>query len=86
MKIRDRVGSFKVSLDLIDKNPSIVMQAMSRCIIVRAEHLYAYNCIEYVAISPEFDIVPAGTMATEYRVEITRDDAGVHSIMFVPAK
>ena len=59
---------------------------MAKCIVIRAEHLYAYKCIEYLACSPDFDVVPAGTMATEYRVEVTEDDAGSLSTMFISAE
>ena len=85
MNIRNRKGTFRVSAGLIDTNPEIIMMVLARCLVVRAEILIMYDCVEYCAYSPEFDIVPEGVVAPEYRVEITEDDARSKSIMFVRA-
>ena len=84
--MRRRRGRFKITFDMIDALPALVMTAMARCIIIRAESMYAYNRIEYTAISPEFDSIPMGEIAPEYSIEVTNDEAGSYSIMFVRVK
>jgi len=86
MRLRKRRGCFKISTKIIDDNPEIVMMAMARCLVIRAEHLLAYNCVEYCALSPEFDVVSDAVITPEYRVEITQDEAGSNSIMFTPVE
>ena len=84
--MRRRIGRFKITLDLIDAHPYLVMTAMARCIIVRAESMYASNLIEYTAISPEFDVIPEGVVEPAYSIKVNTDEAGSYSIMFIRVK
>ena len=84
--MRRRTGRFKITFDLIDAHPDLVMTAMARCIIIRAESMYAYNLVEYMAISPEFDVIHMGEIAPEYSIEVNTDEAGSYSIMFIRVK
>lgn len=79
---RRRRGKFIIDNDLIFLSPEIVQLIMSRCIVVRAEHMIINDTTKYHAYSPEFDVIPFGTFCPSYDIEINCDEAGSHSIMF----
>lgn len=83
MNIINRKGHFRVSSGTIDKFPEIVMMIMARCVVVRAESLVMYDCVEYDAYSPEFDTVEVGCYAPRYTAVINEDESGATSISFV---
>ncbi len=64
------VGKFTISWHLIDHNPNIVRQLLSKMIIVRAESMHATNEIEYIAICEEFSYVELGQIVPTYEIEI----------------
>ena len=62
----NRIGAFKLSIDLIEKEPWLATRIMSQCIILRAEFMYSRRSIEYQAISMMFDECPEACVAPEY--------------------
>lgn len=69
-----RLGKFTINSVMIERNPEIVRAVMGRCIIVRCEMLFEIDALEYVAISPFFDVVDRGTLSPEYDVIIDGSD------------
>lgn len=63
-----RKGIFRVSKEVIESKPNVVMEILSRCIVVRAESLMIDDVIEYYAYSKEFDIVEQGNQVPRYAV------------------
>ena len=75
-----RMGTFKISMALIEENPKAIMQIMGRVIVVRAECMYI-NIVKYVAISPEFDEIEEGDKVPEYDVIVTAKKKGNKNIV-----
>jgi len=67
---KKRVGRFEISRRYIDERPNEALKIMSRCIIVRAECLWASDVIEYVAISPDFDELPPNLQPPLYECQV----------------
>jgi hypothetical protein len=66
-----RLGRFALSRILIERDPAMARAIMGRCIIVRCEMMYAYDTLEYLALSPSFDAIEHGMRAPEYEVIIS---------------
>ncbi len=66
-----RIGRFAMSRQLVERDEEIARAVMGRCVVVRCEMMYMDNTLEYVAISPDFDVVPEGTVVPEYEVRIS---------------
>ncbi len=52
------------------EKPSDVMEVMSRCIILRAEHYVMEDVIEYWAYSEMFDKIDEGYLVPEYKITV----------------
>lgn len=76
MNDNQRLGSFKVPAHLARSFDSNLKRIMGMCIVVRAEHFFAQDEIEYVALSEYFDVVDPGYKIPEY-VWIISDDDGL---------
>lgn len=57
-ELRRRVGKFKIGREVMEDSPQAVQLIMSRCIPVRAEAIWPEDCIEYTALSEEFQEIP----------------------------
>lgn len=66
-----RIGRFAMSTQLVERDPETARAIMGRCIVVRCEMMYAYNTLEYMALSPDFDEVHQGDIVPEYNVIIS---------------
>lgn len=75
------LGRFVITNEMIDTTPDIVRQIMGNCIITRAECMFHWNGISYVAISPKFRYVPFGSIAPKYKIVVVEDN--VDPIMFI---
>lgn len=62
-----RWGKFKVPATLVTKFDTSLKRIMGQCIIVRAEHMFINNIIEYSAISEHFRDLPEGEITPEYK-------------------
>jgi hypothetical protein len=68
-----RRGIFRINiLFSLQQDPEVLFDIFSRCIIIRAEHRFIDQYIEYLAVSPEFEPVEEGLQAPEYEWQITR--------------
>lgn len=76
-----RVGKFSIDREYIYDMPEIVRAIMGRCIIVRCELMFDKNAFEYVAISPDFDLLPKGEIAPTYNVLVTFDAVSAEPIV-----
>lgn len=84
-----RVGAFMVSdmvleAALAGECGDLFASFMSRCIIIRAEHILAMQCTLYHAFCMDFAETPQGENPPMYTLEITRD-GGETSMRFVPS-
>lgn len=79
--MKNRVGTFEVSRDLIDRDPSAVLKVMARCVIVRAEYLFVSNTVAYTALCMDFDENLAGHLAPAYRPIMERDEHGAVELL-----
>ena len=75
-----RIGRFSLAHQLIDRDPDAVQAVMARVIVVRCESMYATDTFDYVALSDDFEMVPAGRVLPEYEVHIKN---GGRTIEFV---
>lgn len=85
-----RIGAFMVSdivleAALAGECGDLFASFMSRCIIIRAEHILAMKCTLYHAFCMDFEPAPEGENPPMYTLEVTRD-AGETSMRFVPSK
>jgi len=67
---RRRVGRFKINANILEDQRGLLMAVLSSCLIVRVEHLYYSNEIEYIAYCAEFDAVPLCNITPLYRLVI----------------
>lgn len=69
---KSRRGRFRIAAVFLQDAPEVVKEIMGQCLIVRAEHLYINDEIEYHAICEHFrpiefiDIVPEYDVLIEY--------------------
>lgn len=80
MKSR-KYGRIRISRKFIVDAPATVQRIMGMGIVVRAEHMFVNDVIEYVMWSEEFDVIPDGHIIPEYEVLITRTSFR-HTIRF----
>lgn len=67
MTLPRRLGRFRVAWSLLDSTPPELMAgAFERTIIVRAESMYQYEAIDYVAYHPEFELLADGDQIPLY--------------------
>ena len=80
-----RIGRFCVSHYLVEQHWEKLLPLMSKVFVVRAESLYARDCIEYVALSPEFAEASFDVVTPEYEVRCFQDEGdGPFRFEFVP--
>jgi len=70
---RRRLGKFNIPTSLISDKPLDVLKILSTVIILRAEHMFVFDAIDYMGISDNFDIVPVGEEIPWYRATITEN-------------
>lgn len=80
-EIESRVGKFRVSFEVMDrKSFNALRKVMGRCFILRAERLYAERCFEYVAYSPDFELVEEACSPPEYQWVFNSEDGTVKAV------
>jgi len=65
--LTSRKGSFSLPAELIQKHPLAVQEALHGAIVIRAEHHYWTNGIEYGAVHPDFELVAEGCSPNRYQ-------------------
>lgn len=71
-----RFGNFSFDARCIRSNPKAIQALMKDCIVVRAEHLFDWDAIEYTALHPDFAPVEQGRRAPRYEVRFTQHPDG----------
>lgn len=74
--MKNRIGTFNIDGDIVREHPDGALPIMARCVIVRAEYMFSTGYIEYTALCADFDEVPQGRMAPEYRAVMQRAEQG----------
>lgn len=69
-----QLGKFRI--EDIDRNLREAKLVLARVVVVRAEMMYDANCIEYTAISDDFDRVDDGERVPEYLAHLQYDGLG----------
>jgi len=65
-----RFGKFAISAQLMEADKHTVCMALSGCVVVRCEMIYAYDNFEYTAWRSDFAQVPEGEIIPWYDVLI----------------
>ncbi len=68
-----RIGRFRISNELIEKNPDAIQKAFAQVIPVRAEQMLHIDAIEYCAISKHFEEIQEEQEAPYYDVTYNSD-------------
>ena len=66
MSVGRKIGKFRINRYEIEDNPAEVKRLFHGMIVVRAEHLFYDNSIEYIALDDGFDPVKDGESCPEY--------------------
>lgn len=69
---RNKVGKFKIQDIVIETQPEIVLDVMSRVIVLNAKYLEIEGAYEYYGYSEMFDEIAMGEIVPEYEFIITR--------------
>lgn len=70
MSMDRRLGRFSISSRLIKTTPELALNILKDIIVVRAETMFHYDCVDYIGISRHFDVLEIGSMPPEYRANI----------------
>lgn len=69
-----KLGRFSITSELIRRSPEVVKMLMGDMIILRAEHLFVNDVIEYTASSDLFEELPKGVKIPEYNIVTNKKD------------
>lgn len=69
-----KLGKFRISNRLIEKDPELCRLALDGVIVVRAECLWHCDAIEYIGLHEDFAELPAGQIVPDYVAVITAGD------------
>lgn len=70
------IGKFRIPLDIINNDAQTARIILRDCIVVRAEILYEWDAIEYVAMHPDFPLMPPGSELSVYGMDIMVSEIG----------
>jgi hypothetical protein len=67
MTLPRRLGRFRVAWSLLSSiSPELLTGIFERTIVVRAESMYQYEAIDYVAYHPDFELLTEGEVIPLY--------------------
>ena len=71
----NQLGTFQISVDMVDHHPEQVAEVFTfmKLVPVRAEQLFANQCIEYTAISELFLEANRAAVIPEYKLIVHTD-------------
>ncbi|URZ06475.1 hypothetical protein [Clostridium felsineum] len=72
-----RKGIFRISRDLIIKEPKGVMEILKDILIIKAENNFATNDVVYWGCSEHFEILEPAEILPTYNAEITKEENGI---------
>ena len=76
-KKKKKLGKFSLPIDLIENSPQVVKTLMGYMIVVRAEHMYDSDAIEYTAISDHFAPLEDGKKVPTYTFRFENDGSRI---------
>lgn len=76
MAFFDRVGTFAVSKEIIEKNPMAMMDVFQHFIILAARYDKEKKLFVYSAASHLFDEIREGEEVPGYRINLSQSDVG----------
>ncbi len=79
-----RFGNFSFDASCIKDHPESIQALMKDAIVVRAEHLWDQDVVEYTALHPAFAPVEIGRRAPRYDVLFTKHPDGAITYEFKP--
>jgi hypothetical protein len=68
-----RIGTFKITRELIEKNPEAVVEILKDVLVVHVESNFPTNALIYIGYSKHFDLGDYGVMPPKYIPEIYTD-------------
>lgn len=71
-----RLGRFKISGRLLYEQPEQLKPLFAEMIVVEAQMRWEHSCVEYLAMSERFEVLPEGLVAPLYEITFRRDDDG----------
>lgn len=72
----NRIGRFHLDEDLVRRHASKLGPVFRDIVVVWANQRFDTLTIEYLALGLPFEVVPTGTRAPEYTVDLTYSDEG----------
>lgn len=79
--LRKRMGRFTLSWELLETDTDdAVLQLFAGVVVMRATDDLYKRSIEYLAVSPAFDLVPEGAQAPTYIAEYTQLPEGTEVV------
>ena len=75
---RNNLGTFSITVDLVEKNPHVVANIFAKLKIVPVEIKWKFNnrAIKYTAICDQFELITAGQEVPEYNIGVKSNEAG----------
>jgi hypothetical protein len=68
-----RRGSLSISGELIHDNPELLAEALNGFLVLRAEHIFITNCMEYSGCHASFDPLSSMQVIPQYNIKITKN-------------
>ena len=67
-----QIGSFQISMQIIRNEPGLAYSIMEKlqALVVRAEVIYHNDMMQYTAISPMFEGIPATISVPDYDLKL----------------
>lgn len=75
-----RLGKFRISAEVVSRDPYSALRVMARCIVTRVEYLCHIRAFDYVARSPDFDEIEDGKPIPEYLWEFNSEKKTVRAV------
>lgn len=77
----NKIGKFRISLELL-RNWTSIIPLFNNMIILRAEHRYDTQTMDYVAYNPQFEILQYAEEPPEYKaiIEVKNGDNKITNI------
>lgn len=80
------LGKFAISREMVRAMPEVILVVMSKMIVVEAKSSFIHNEIAYYAYSRLFDVCQPNQICPEYKIIISRPDAGPDDIQITAEK
>lgn len=76
----NRKGTFKITRDLIESNPEVIIDLLKDILVVKIDSDFMYNSLHYYGYSKHFDLLEDGEFPPEYIAEITGKKGQINNL------